>query len=60
MARTDLEYADRHAFYMAYEQICGYCHRPLEFNDFDIDHIIPDSTASRLISLMRSNESEIR
>ena len=46
MARTFLEYADRYAFYMAYGQICGYCHRPLDFNNFDIDHIIPVSAAA--------------
>jgi ATPase family associated with various cellular activities (AAA) len=46
MARTDSEYADRYAFYMAYEQVCGHCRRPLEFKDFEIDHIIPQSAAA--------------
>ena len=46
MAGTDWEYADRYAFYLAYEQICGYCRRPLKLKDFDIDHIIPESAAA--------------
>src|SRR5260370_10511625 len=41
MARTDWEYADRYAFYMAYDQVCGCCRLPLKFNDFEVDHIIP-------------------
>jgi 5-methylcytosine-specific restriction endonuclease McrA len=32
---------DRYAFYLAYDGHCGYCNRPLDFRDFEIDHIVP-------------------
>ncbi len=46
MAKAVSECAERYAFYLAYEQMCAYCRRPLTFNDFDIDHVIPQSAGS--------------
>ena len=40
MARRQFTIVDRYAFYQAYEGLCSYCRRPLEFNDFEIDHVI--------------------
>jgi hypothetical protein len=45
MARTDNDYADRYAIYLAYDQACAYCLRPLQFADFEIEHIVPQHLA---------------
>src|SRR5438552_2079589 len=45
MARIDHDYADRYAIYLAYDQKCAYCDRPIQFVDFQIEHVIPQHLA---------------
>jgi hypothetical protein len=37
--------AERYAFFRAYDQICGYCGESLDFDSFEIEHVIPSSHA---------------
>jgi hypothetical protein len=45
MSRGDLDYADKYAFYLAYDQVCGYCGKHIEYGDVQIDHVLPQHLA---------------
>ena len=40
---VEIRNADRYAFYFAYDGLCGYCKRQLDYEDFEIEHIVPRS-----------------
>lgn len=42
MSKTAFDNITRSALWTAYNNICFYCSRPLDWNDLHIDHIIPE------------------
>src|SRR5580704_10998783 len=45
MSRSDFDSTDKYAFYLAYNQECGYCTKHVAFSDVQIDHIVPQHLA---------------
>jgi 5-methylcytosine-specific restriction endonuclease McrA len=43
MSQTRFDNITRSALWTAYNNICFYCNRPLDWDDLNIDHIIPES-----------------
>lgn len=49
VSKQTISTAKRHAIWLAHDQKCSYCSRPLHFGDLDIDHIIPEAIGSNTI-----------
>ena len=48
MSKTKIEELYRLAIYNAYKGKCFYTDEPIAYQDFEVDHIIPESMASEI------------
>jgi hypothetical protein len=56
MSEYSFKYSQRYAVYKAFEGICQWCHEPVDFQSFHVDHVLPEDllkNPSKLSALLQ-------